>query len=362
MKVLQIIFCVLLVFSSTVFNLAQANLPNQYTLALKTALINLIRGPQELVWFLNSNKIQREYLSKKELTLQKNPNETQYPGSELSCEQKCVDDFSILSSVKKRMSPENGDFLLGFLNKKHDFIQHTPSKLGYCWGHATVTRNVGYLAQFDPEQKIELAPSEDNKRKFRIFYRKKIRKMMLGQVQVIPGFTNTREFSSHPLLINMFKSFVVNQWANRALRFGSIKFLFKGKKKVMSPEKVKKLVQEIQEKLSINHAPLLLFSPLGKPSASHVTVVYDLRIENDQIKICISDNNFYENEIRDCKTNLLITNNYSDIFYAPWKDKARDRFGKIGSMAFTQEDNFNMLRYQRAHHRQCLQRCALKIN
>ncbi|MFZ4713984.1 MAG: hypothetical protein ACOYL6_09745 [Bacteriovoracaceae bacterium] len=346
--------------SLTLVCVLQASTAKAQVLKSQTSVIgvgvflNIFKLPEELLWAVSKPFEDHEYLQKKEQTLALHNDDE----SNLSCQQKCFDDFRILKTARNKTFPESGENLLSFLNERSDFADHTQRTVGYCWGHSSVTRNFSYLAFYDPDQKLDKAPSEDDQNKFIRFYRHKIRKIMRGRAQIIPGFKNTREFSSHPIIKQLFKDQVVWKWADKALRIRSVNVSFIGKKGQMEEAKVSQFVSDVQDKLAINHVPKIFFTNLKKPGFIHVVNVYDVRDLGDRFKLCILDNHMYEDKLKDCGAFVTVKKDGSENYYPGWDEPKRNLEGFVGQFGFTPEDQGEVLRFQKENKKMCLQLCG----
>ena len=324
-------------------NAKAQGLNQTYVMAYGT-LINLLKLPDEIIWGITRPFKEKAYQAK----VKAFKDESKLKTSNLTCEEKCFDDLRILSFGRKRMIPDSGKNLLSFLNERKDFADHIQRTVGYCWGHSSVSRNFNYLAYFEPALRLE-----DES-----FYKKKIKSIMRGNAEVIPGFSNLREFSSDEVIKKLLKDEVVWKWADKALRLRSIGASLKGFKGLMKKKELLSFLSEVKEKLSVNHTPKIFFSNLKKPGFIHVVNVYNVIEEKDMVKLCILDNHQYEDQQRNCGVFVSIKLDGSENFYDGWDKSKRQLEGFVGQFGFTPEDDVEILKFQKENTKMCLKRCG----
>lgn len=348
---------VTLIMSASIQAYAQNR--NQNSVIVGGALLNILKLPEELIFGVTApfkiNKYNK--LAEKTLAEKKEVKEA------LTCEEKCADDFSILSDKMQRMHADKGENLLSFLNEKSDFADHIQRTVGYCWGHTSTTRTFNYLATFDAEEAFEKAPSRSDEKEFSKFYKKKIKNIMNYKAQIIPGFKNLREFSADPVIMRLLKDKVVWQWADQTLRFRSAGVFTKGQLRFMSNEKVENFLKEIEERLKVNHSPKVFFTNLKSPAFIHIVNVNEVRRESEtKVKMCILDNHEYEEDLKDCGRFVSIDFEKDEYFYSGWDDPKRNLEGFVGQFGFTPEDRIEMVNYQKENRKMCLKLCEQSSN
>lgn len=307
--------------------------------------LNIFKLPEELIWAITSPAKHAQYRKLTDTT--KAMANADIKSEAITCEQKCVDDLRILGDARNKMFPDSGEHLLSFLNEKKDFADHIQRTVGYCWGHTSVTRNFNYLAHFDPSLKKE----EPKK------YKKIIRKIMRGKAQIIPGYANLREFSAEPEIMVALKDQVVWKWLEKAMRVRSIGTSLKGMKGLMAKNELMGFIDQVKDKLSVNHAPKVFFSNLKKPGFIHIVSIYNVVEEEDQIKLCILDNHEYEDKLKDCGVFVTVKKDGSENYYEGWNNPAREIEGFVGQFGFTPEDDLEILKFQKENTKMCLEKC-----
>lgn len=336
----------------------QAFAQNQDSVIVAGGLLNLIKFPQEILFGITHPAKMKKY----ENLVSATNLQADYLSVATTCEERCPDNLLILKEQGQKMLAGQGENLLSFLNEKSDFANHIQRTVGYCWGHSTVTRTFNYLAHFDPDEKFEKAPSRENAKKFRAFYRKKIRKIMNMKAQIIPGFKNLREFSADEDIQDLLKNKVVWGWADKTLRARSIGVFTKGQKGLMSKPEIEQFIQEVEGKLAVNHSPKIFFTNLKKPGFIHVVNANEVVRENKIVKICILDNHQYEDELKDCGVSVTIDLEKHELFYQGWENPERELEGFVGQMGFTPEDEIEILDYQSQNRKMCLKKCQATMS
>lgn len=328
--------------------LAHAQKINQSYVIAAGFFLNMFKLPEELVWAITS-PAQRAHYHEMVAATQAQAN-ADVKMENLTCEQKCFDDLRILADARGRMIPDSGEHLLSFLNEKKDFADHIQRTVGYCWGHSSVTRNFNYLAHFDASAKKENLK----------FYKKKIRRIMRGKAEIIPGYANLREFSTEPEIKVLLKDQVVWRWLEKSLRVRSIKTSTQGRKGLMAKEELLPFLAEVKAKLSVNHVPKIFFSNLKKPGFIHIVNVYNVIEEENQVKLCILDNHQYEDEQKDCGVFVTVKLDGSENYYEGWNSPVRELEGFVGQFGFTPEDDLEILKFQKQNKKMCLELCKEK--
>lgn len=307
--------------------------------------LNIFKLPEELIWAITSPAKHAQYRKLTDIT--KAMVNADVVSEPVTCEQKCADDLRILSDARNKMFPDSGEHLLSFLNEKKDFADHIQRTVGYCWGHSSVTRNFNYLAHFDPSLKKLEAKK----------YKKIIRRIMRGKAEIIPGYANLREFSAEPEIMLALKDQVVWKWLEKSMRVRSIGTSLKGMRGLMPRDELFSFIEQLKEKLSVNHAPKIFFSNLKKPGFIHIVNVYDVVEEESQIKLCILDNHQYEDELKNCGVYVSVKKDGSENYYEGWNTPAREIEGHVGQFGFTPEDDIEILKFQKENTKLCLEQC-----
>jgi hypothetical protein len=141
------------------------------------------------------------------------PREIPYRGFESLSVKEDFSDLTSFLNLKSHHRIPNMETTFSFVNTRADVKKFFTADMGLCRGYSSLRRKMRHLAFFDPENinKIEI-PNQENKKKYRKFYRNLIRKIRKYQPTIIPGFQNLRELSSHPLLIKMVTKEVLHEW------------------------------------------------------------------------------------------------------------------------------------------------------
>lgn len=349
----------LIVLLLSVSTLAQAQVLgifNQNWVVGAGVIVNLIRSPQELIQVLSKPSLRKRYQNYVIKNVDDDTANLQVDSDENMCSQVCPSDFSIFKDAYQKMQPDTGEHLLDFLNEKKKFRRHHQRTLGYCWGHTTLTRKFNYLAYFDEDNKQEeFIPSKKNMRKWRRFYKKKIKRIMRGKATYISGFKNLREFTADPDILKMTKLKTVRSWWSHAVRMSAVPVFLTNFKRPMNIDEISTLIKDIEFKLSNYITPKIYMANMKKPMFMHIISVYNvIHDEDGSTRICILDNHQYEDELRGCQTYLRA---YPDgrLYYPGWEEPETELEGWVRRFGYTPEDLRETVKFAKQRIKMCKQ-------
>jgi hypothetical protein len=236
---------------------------------------------------------------------------------------------------------ENG---LTLVNADHEFEGISDRKFGYCWGFATLFRNLTQLAFFDPSQ--PRVPDVE-------FYLRKIDRIVAGHATVIPGYRNLRELSLEPRIELYLKLNTMELWRNRAVRSTSLN-IFKNSTEAMSFEEVESLLRNLEVRLQRGEFPKVLFSALiptgkilGMSTDIHVVLVNRVeRLSGNRAKIHLWDINFYAETLKKSPKIIEVTSKHG-LVYEPWYEPDKpyaEASALVSRIEFAPEENIEVSR------------------
>lgn len=222
------------------------------------------------------------------------------------CERQCPNDFKIFERpenqpIQNLTSHENG---LAFRNGS------TPGNYeetqGYCWGHANLNSQFNRLAFFQPEK----APAHNiqstdpiEQQKAVDYYKAIIDKINNNEATVIPGFKNLLQLSSHPALQSYIGDKVAKSWASKAMSWQGLGTSLSTKQQLHYTYEL--LFEDVKSRIDMNLQPTIVFTARSSAFYTHATLVSHYETKSDgKIKICLRENNYSENDNRQCKHSM----------------------------------------------------------
>ncbi|MDA8792741.1 hypothetical protein N9N67_05815 [Bacteriovoracaceae bacterium] len=344
-KIIFILICLRLTSSLAFISL------NQDGLMIIYSIKNLIESPKELVLKRRYFKARKRYpLITSELS--------DLPSPQNRCEQRCPNNYTLFNRKKDHFQPQSNKHFLAFLNIDQDFAQTYARTYGFCWGHATLTRNFHYLAEFAPQRD---APNFKSSRQFKIFYSKIIKDIAKNKARVIPGFENLYEFSSNPTIQKILKKMAARKWANLALRLRNLKFV----KKVMSQKlfrkeknKMRNFIDSMIKKIDHNHFPKIVLSSQQQKKRMHTVLVYQVKqIDATLYRLCLLDNDEYSAGLKNCQVYVDLNLGNLTGYYTKWDTKYKHLDGSVGQIDFSTEDTYEFVKSFKSAHKLCMKRC-----
>jgi hypothetical protein len=193
---------------------------------------------------------------------------------------------------------------------------------GFCWGHATMKMFVTNLAFYDPSLKFSsMPPSAEGSLPWRRFYAAKIQSMLQGNPEVIPGFANLYDFSSHPQLQDYFKAAAVQSWADHAARPSSLP-MFISQSDYTAADSVRFLT-EVQSRIQQGYNPKIIFDENnnklveGEQNSIHVVLALaTYPLKNNKTAILIWDD---KKPYPDAHDVLILNHNSGKGFFWSWR-------------------------------------------
>jgi len=224
------------------------------------------------------------------------------------CERQCPNDFKIFERsehqpIQNLTRIENG---LAFRNVT------TPSNYeltqGYCWGHANINSQFNRLAFFQPAKTPpHNIQSNDpvEQQKAIDYYKSLVDRINNNEVVEIPGFNNLFQFSSHPALQSYIGDKVAKTWASKAMSWQGLGTALSTKQQHQHTYEL--LFEDVKSRIDMNLQPTIVFTASSSAFYTHATLVSHYETKSDgKIKICLRENNYSENDNRQCKHSMHI--------------------------------------------------------
>jgi len=154
---------------------------------------------------------------------------------------------------------------LPFYNSSSDMAEVVQSDYGFCAGFSVVMRQLNMLAFFDPNNQFDALPDGAVKGNeiWVKFFKHQLDLIMTGQPALIPMYANLNAFASEEVFGKYIKQLIVKAWAELNVSFKGLHMLSSVKRK-STPEKLKKLIAEIELAHSMNYNPIVYASAPNK--------------------------------------------------------------------------------------------------
>jgi len=218
-----------------------------------------------------------------------------------ACQKVCPQKgFGILDHYKEKLLPTNKD-KMSFRNSAAMFNDAGSSLIafqGYCSGMVSSRRKFNMNGFFEPGS----VPRDNNGKVIRdetdlvSYYQDIIEKVHSNKPTEIPGFKNLGEFTANPMIQDIMRQAIADEWADvTVLRSSANATAFTdpllGKNK-MNVKKSEKVISGLKEK--IKHVGSgTLYIGLGGTANMHIIDAFDVISGNDgRSKICINDPNY----------------------------------------------------------------------
>lgn len=224
------------------------------------------------------------------------------PPSNCSCEILCPESFDILS-VHRQRNLGNVEDELAFSNSPRFFKARSDHQIssggGFCWGHASVTAQFNRLAFFDPSRKPAIVQAKDPA-KWADYYSGLIDRIISNEATEVPGFSNLKEFSEHPVIQTMLANRVAEEWSKKAMTFSALGTAMRSGKS--DPADAHDFVKELRRRTSYYQSPQIVFTRLGASFNTHTVLVSEVRANKDgSSRICIRENGVAANSRNQCR-------------------------------------------------------------
>lgn len=276
-----------------------------------------------VVLLLTSCSQQREDLFNTEIKPDKLPRlETLKP----KCNELCPEDFRSLKGKS------NDRDYLAFANFGYRGV-------GRCRGHAIVNQQVYELINFKNDSKLDCntkSLSED----CRELISAKLSKLMNFEVQSFPGFSNLYEFSNHPEIKEMLKSYV--RGISHRYRAG------RAQVRDDSYENYKESVfNEIILRVKENQRPYIGIK--GATVGHHAVIAHSNEFKEEGAVLCVHDSNIIFHEKEDQCFNYIYLNE-GNVYY-----KRHDKVESIlYTFSLTNDEDKRVAKYIKARHAHCI--------
>lgn len=216
-----------------------------------------------------------------------NPNARVIP----KCADTCPKDFRILKGKN------NDRDYLAFANFGHRGV-------GRCRGHAIVNQKVYELSNFKYDTKLDCNTTKLSDECKKIVS-EKINKIMNFQVQDFPGFKNLYEFSNHPQIKEMLKSYVRSIGHRyRALRAEIRDRNYENEKEAIFHEVIMRVKERQRPYIGIK----------GAAVGNHAVIAHEERFIDKRSVLCVHDSNIILHQYKDNCHNYLYMED-GDVYY-----------------------------------------------
>lgn len=227
-------------------------------------------------------------------------------------------------------TPENQ---LMVFNNHESMDTVCPKTIGFCWGHASIKFHLSRLAFYDPGLKFEKVPAglETGSDAWIKFYMDKVRKIADGEPQIIPGFANLRDFSSHPKLIEWFKRAAAEDWGAHVAKPRNVG-MFVSQRDYTTKEALQ-FIDDVKERLAQGYNPKIIFDEndnkavKGEEKSLHVVLAVAVHpLKNDKVAIVIwDDKRPYPNNLDVLVMNPHGKGGHGYAFFWSWRWKDWDK-------------------------------------
>jgi hypothetical protein len=196
--------------------------------------------------------------------------------------------FSVLERGFSRLDGSI-EHQLAFFNTPADFEEVARMTIGYCWGHATVTRAFAQFADFAPDDdraSSEAAPAALDPARIQSW----IDSVLANRLTRIPGFRDLREFSSHPAVAKPLKEAVVRVWTDLAVSYRAIR-AYVGNLKKMDGRDFERFLDRTAQRLDAFQKPKIYLVTESRPYSAHILLANRIELsDRGNRKLCLIDN------------------------------------------------------------------------
>lgn len=208
----------------------------------------------------------------------------------------------------------NLDNTLAFQNTDADYASVATRPYGYCGGLTDFTKKMAFLAIYDE-------PNEPAARLKKKEYIKRLKSIAKGNVERLPGFQNLREISEDLELQDEIKKITTKLWAKDALRPSGLGIFLKARK-TMNYEKVREIVDGIEERVERSELPRILFSAVApRPQGGkriHSVMIWKVeRLADETIRLYAWETNTGATR-EERENNVIEISPSGEIFYPLW--------------------------------------------
>jgi len=207
---------------------------------------------------------------------------------------------------------------LAFVNREEDFSTIARMTIGYCWGHATVTRKFAHFATFSGTGGEALLRTERG----RALVQSWIDSVLANRPTRIEGFPNLYEFSRHPQVEDLLKHSVVKVWTDLAVSFRAIRAYATNLGRMRGPA-FESFYKRVADRLSQNQKPKLYLVRQANPTGAHILLVN--RIEtgpHGQKVMCLLDNVVEPIENATCQARFELESDGTLTYFKPHQEPA----------------------------------------
>lgn len=219
--------------------------------------------------------------------------------------------------------PENQ---LAFVNQVPDFQNINPLTIGYCWGHATVTRAFNHFAVFSGTGGNKDLETTAGRRRVE----KLIDSVLAFKRTEISGFRNLYEFSSNPAVEDYLKKAVVRTWTNLAVSYRAVR-AYVGNLRQQTPTQLAEFVDRVESRLGAYQKSKIYFVRKSAPASGHILLANRVEIGTGGRRIlCLIDNDLRPDENSRCQSRFEFENDGSLSYIRVGSDPTEDSVRYIG--------------------------------
>lgn len=245
------------------------------------------------------------------------------------CKNICSQDFKVLKG-----KTNNRDYLA--------FANFGYRGIGRCRGHAIINQKVYELTNFENEMSINCNTKDMSKNCKEIISTKLKTLINENKVQSFPGFTNLYEFSSHPEIKQMLKSYV----AGISHRYRA------GRAKIRDVNQYDSLTEaifyELKARVLENQRPYIGIK--GAKVGHHAVLAHSLEYKNNHEVLCVHDSNIiFRDEEDQCLNYIYLLEN--KVYYKRYNKEATILY----TFSLTSDEDKRVQGYIAARYEHCLE-------
>ena len=261
----------LLILTFSMLAYSDANIPTQTKRALQEIhrwVGRTIWGAGKCTWHMTSGSGKHKFLSQKQMGKD---------GKEFRI-------FDVLKFKKADRYP-HAEAMLPFYNGSSSIDKICKTEFGVCAGFSYFYRTAHMGAIWDKNNKFikvyknAIPDKVKTPEKYIKFYRSKIRALMKGKPQVIPGFGNLKEFGSDEIIAKLIQTEIVSQWARINVSIPGIKDYLLGVRGVPTPKEMWKLLISMRYKTgTLGYNPIIVASGSSEKAFSKDQWIHVLQV------------------------------------------------------------------------------------
>lgn len=245
----------------------------------------------------------------------------------------CPNHLGIIQLNRKNFYPRKEN-TLSFANSKYDFDKYMKYELGFCWGHAYVTKALRTLAFFDSNHD-EVKDGVKGSLQWKRLIQEKIKNLVRNlEPQYFPFLANLRELSE--FFEEELKNEVIWAWGENAPSFYNL-YKTHQNEKTYTKKELEDFIFAFKTRLVMGEIPLLNFNLWGKEKWSHVVLAYGFEKKGDDFIIYLDDNKFVLEESEPNQRSRVVINlKTQEVEYSLGEVLAGEK--RVGQLRMPMED------------------------